>query len=173
MQRAGFLRGLIPSRAIVAIVRRGRAAVVVGALCSLSGCYKYTAVPVTEPMVEKTVELRINDAGRVELLRQMGPGALLVEGRVVRQSDAGWALQVYRLTTVRGDVTTWTGELVQISAASVELVRHRDFDRRRSMLAAAASAGTVTLFVLSRSLLGGGNSPLDRPPPPDGVSIRF
>jgi hypothetical protein len=156
MRIGNLLRGQRAGRAIVMIARRTRVAVLVAGLLSTSACYTYAAVPVTEPMVDQRVELRINDAGRVQLQRQLGPGALIVEGRVVQQNDAGWTLRVYRLTTLRGEPSTWSGEVVEVPSTAVELVTRRDFDRQRTMVALGVTVGAVTLFVLSRGLLGGG-----------------
>ncbi len=103
----------------------------------------------------------------------MGPGVLTVEGRVVRQDDNGWTLRVYRLTDLRGQTTTWTGEVVELPRTSVEMVTRRDFDRGRSVLATAAIAGGLTLFVLSRSLLGGGSGPEEGGGGNTGAAIRF
>jgi hypothetical protein len=155
------------------LVRQARVTVLAVALLSSSACYTYAAVPVSQPLVEQRAEFRLNDAGRVQLSQQLGPGALAVEGRIVREDDSGWTLRVFRLTTVGGDVSTWTGEVVQVQRSAVELVSRRDFDRQRSVLATAAAAGAVTLFVLSRSLLGGGTAPGDGSGPPSGEAIRF
>lgn len=157
MQRIGnLLRGRRAGGAITLIARRTLAVVLVAGLLSSSACYTYAAVPMTEPLVEQRVELRINDEGRVQLQRQLGPGALVVEGRVVEQNDASWTLQVYRLTTLRGEATTWGGEVVEVPSTAVELVTRRDFDRQRTMVALGVGVGALTLFVLSRSLFGGG-----------------
>lgn len=157
MRQLGNLRGGTRlGAAIETIAHRARVAVVVVGLLTSNACYNYAAVPATEPLVEQRVELRINDAGRVQLTPQVGPGALTVEGRVARQDDSSWTLRVYRLTTITGAATTWSGEVVEVPNSSVELVTRRDFDRRRTMVAMAATAGAVTLFVLSRSIFGGG-----------------
>jgi hypothetical protein len=157
MKRIGnLLRGQWVGGAIVTIARRSRVAALVAGLLSSSACYTYAAVPVTEPVVEQRVELSINDAGRVQLQRQLGPGALVVEGRVVQQSESGWTLRVYRLTPLRGEPTTWSGEVVEVPSTAVEMVTRRDFDRQRTMVALGVTVGAVALFVLSRGLLGGG-----------------
>ena len=159
--------------AIAQIARRGQVALLVAAMLFSSGCYTYAAVPTSQPLIEKSAEFRITDAGRVELARQLGPGILTVEGRVVRQDEAGWTLRVYRLIDLRGQATTWTGEIVELPRASVELVSRRDFDRARSAIAFASVAGGLTLFVLSRSLFGGGPAPGDGSGGNTGASIRF
>lgn len=151
---------------------RARLALAVAGLVSTGACYTYAEVPVQAPLVEQRAEFRITDEGRVQLREALGPGAAVVEGRVLRQDESGYSIRVYRLTTVRGESSTWTGELVQVPLTAVETVKRRDFDRQRSIIAAAAVAGAVTLFVLSRSLFGGGldTTPGDIPPAQD---IRY
>jgi len=174
MKRRGFpLRGMFSGVAIAQIARRGQLALMAAAVLSSSACYTYAAVPTSQPLVEQSAEFRITDTGRIELVRQLGPGVLTVEGRVVRQDDNGWTLRVYRLTDLRGQTTTWTGEVVELPRTSVEMVTRRDFDRGRSVLATAAIAGGLTLFVLSRSLLGGGSGPEEGGGGNTGAAIRF
>jgi len=174
MKLRGFpLFGMFSGVAIAQIARRVQLALMAAAVLSSSACYTYAAVPTSQPLVEQSAEFRITDTGRIELVRQLGPGILTVEGRVVRQDDNGWTLRVYRLTDLRGQTTTWTGEVVELPRASVEMVTRRDFDRSRSVLATAAIAGGLTLFVLSRSLLGGGSSAEEGGGGNTGASIRF
>jgi len=164
---------MFPGAAIAQIARRGRLALMVSAALLSSGCFTYAAVPTSQPLVEQTAEFRISDSGRLELTRQLGPGVLTVEGRVVRQDEAGWTLRVYRLIDLRGQATTWSGEVVELPRTSVEMVNRRDFDRGRSVIATAAIAGGLALFVVSRSLLGGGLSPEEGGGGSTGASIRF
>lgn len=171
--RGSLLGGKFTGAAIAQIARRGQLAMLAAAVLSSSACFTYAAVPTSQPLVEKTAEFRITDSGRIELVRQLGPGVLTVEGRVVRQDDAGWTLRVYRLIDLRGQSTTWTGEVVELPRTSVEMVTRRDFDRGRSVIATAAIAGGITLFVLSRSLLGGGSGPDEGGGGSTGASIRF
>lgn len=147
-----------------------RVALVSAALLS-SACYQYIDIEPGRPVVDQRVELEINDAGRVALRRALGPGAKTVEGRVVNQTADAFEVAVYRLTNVRGDVFTWTGEVVQVPVEGVQGVSRRDFDKGRSAVAVASAAGAFAVFVASRSLLGGGR---DRPTgePPIGESIR-
>jgi hypothetical protein len=159
--------------AIAQIARRGKAVMLAAAVFSSNACYTYAAVPTSQPLVEQTAEFRITDSGRTELTRQLGPGTFTVEGKVVRQDDNGWTLRVYRHIDLRGQATTWSGEVVELPRSAVELVNRRDFDRGRSVIAAAAFAGGLTLFVLSRSLLGGGSSPEEGGGGNTGASIRF
>ena len=146
---------------------------VVAVLVGAAGCFSYSTVPTTQPLVQQQAEFRVNDAGRVQLAGQLGSGTLTVEGRVVRQDESGWTLRVYRVANVRGESTTWTGEVVELPRASVELVSRKDFNRQRSLMAAATVAGSLTLFVLTRNLLGGGPTPGTDGTGGTGASIRF
>lgn len=174
MKHGGLLlRGLHSGVAIAQIARWGKAVALGAAVISSNACYTYAAVPTSQPLVEQMAEFRINDSGRAELTRQLGPGTFTVEGRVVRQDENGWTLRVYRHIDLRGQTTTWTGEVVELPRSAVELVNRRDFDRGRSVIAAAAVTGGFTLFVLSRSLLGGGTSPDEGGGGGTGAAIRF
>jgi hypothetical protein len=123
-------------------------------------------------VVEQRVEFHLNDVGRVQLARELGPGARTVDGRVLSQDAEGYSVAVYRISNLRGDVFTWSGEQVQVPMAAVENVMRRDFDTQRSAVAFASAAGALALFVMSRSLLGGGRDSEDSDPPP-GQSFRW
>lgn len=151
---------------------RARLALAVAGLVSTSACYTYAEVPIQAPLVEQRAEFRITDAGRVQLRDALGAGASVLEGRVISQDESGYSVRVYRLTNVRGESSTWTGEEVKLPLDAVESVMRRDFDKQRSLIAVAAAAGAVTLFVLSRSLLGGGLDPGSSDPPP-AQDIRY
>ena len=144
--------------ATVSVARRVRVLVVGLAVMASTGCYSYSAVPMTEPLVEQNAEFRISDAGRVQLARALGPGVETVEGRIVRQDANGWTVKVYRIANIRDEVSTWSGEEVDIPASAVELLQRRNLDKQRSVVALAAVAGGVTFFVLTRSIFGGGTS---------------
>lgn len=159
---------------IVPIIRRVQAVALVAGLLSTNACYTYAAVPTSRSLVQEHVELHVSDVGRVQLRELVGTGTRTVEGRVLNQDDAGWRLQVSRVTALSGDASTWSGEVLFVSNTSVDMVRLRSFDRQRTMLATGATVGVVALFVLSRNLLGfgdlfeGGQSP-----PPPAVDIRY
>jgi hypothetical protein len=153
---------------------RRAATVVLASVVSLSSaCYSYTDIPASQPVVEQRVEFHINDVGRVQLARDLGPGARTVEGRVVDQAADVYTVAVFRITNLRGDVFTWSGEQVQVPMAAVETVMRRDLDRRRSVIAVASAAGAFAVFVMSRSLLGGGREPGEGTPPPPSTSFRW
>lgn len=148
-------------------LRRLGTVVLVSVLSStVTACYQYTEIPVAQPVEAERVELHLNDEGRVQLRRELGPGARTVEGRVVTQTANAFSIAVYRMTNINGDAFTWSGEEVLVPASSVESMTRRDFDRGRSAIAVASLAGGAVVFALSRSLIGGGRTSGDPDIPP-------
>jgi hypothetical protein len=128
-----------------------------GAALFVSGaCYTYSVVPSTNVVADERVEFRLSDQGRVTMQRDLGPGALTVEGRVIGSTDSVWTLKVYRLTTIDGSASIWAGEEINLPRSAVYLTSTRRLDRQASVVAAAGVTGALALFVVSRSLLGGG-----------------
>jgi len=173
-QRHGSLvRGSRFGRTILVIVRRARIVGTVAAALLASSCYSYTSQPINAGLLQENAEFRISDVGRVALVDQLGPGAQTVEGRVVREDASGWALQVSRLTTIRGESYTWLGERIELPRTSVEGVARKTFDRPRTIVAMAMITGAVVAFVLSRNLFGWGSDAESGPPSIPPVSIRY
>lgn len=154
------------------IARRALASVLVGGLVFSSACFTYAAAPETAVLTEQRAEFRISDEGRVALRSQLGVGVRTIEGRVASQSESDWTVRVYRITLLDGSASVWSGETVGVPRTAVDAVMRRDFDRQRSTVAAAGTAGAVVLFVLSRSLLGGGSLFGPSGPGPIAVDIR-
>lgn len=152
------LRARNGAPAVIASITAAARAVVLGAaLISSSACYTYSNVPSTNLAAEERAEFRLSDEGRVMMQRQLGPGVLTVEGRVTSTTDAAWTLKVFRLTTVDGIASIWSGEEIELPRAGVALVSTRRLDRQASIVAAAGVTGALAVFILSRSLFGGGS----------------
>lgn len=151
------LRARNGAPAVIASITAAARAVAIGAALVVSGaCYTYSPVQSSDIVAEERVEFRLSDQGRVRMLRDLGPGALSVEGRVVGSTDSAWTLKVYRLQTVDGAVSIWSGEEVDLPRSAIYTASTRRLDRQASVVAAAGVTGALALFVVSRSLLGGG-----------------
>lgn len=149
------------------VVRAGS----VAAVLLLSACYQYTPIESDQPVGDLRVEVDLTDQGRIALRDQVGVGARTIEGRVLDQNAETISLAVYRVTDIRGESFTWTGERVQVPVSGVSSLARRDFDKARSAVAAATAAGVFAVFVVSRNLLGGGREPSGTDGPP-AQSIR-
>jgi hypothetical protein len=142
---------------IASITAVARAVVLGAALVSSGACYTYSNVMTANNVAEERAEFRLSDEGRVRMQRQLGPGALTVEGRVTSNTDSAWTLKVYRLTNVEGFANVWSGEEIELPRSAVTTVSTRRLDRQASLVAAAGVTGVVAVFILSRSLFGGGS----------------
>jgi hypothetical protein len=132
----------------------------------LSGCYSLR--PVATPMPQGTeVAFDVNDAGRVALSTQIGPGVSQLEGRIVSAENGDYVLAVNAVRFVRGDEQIWKGERVRLSRDHVSTSYERRFSAGRTAAAAAITAGGVLAFFATRSLLGIGSEQGDDPRPPD------
>jgi hypothetical protein len=138
----------------------------------LAGCY--TMQPLVgsrpEPAPGTRLIIELTDAGRVAMTDQMGPEVARFESRLVRQTDSAYVLSVSLVISVWGAQTRWNGEQVTLRTEYVRTVGERRFSAGRTAVVAAGAAGGILAFVLTRNLLGGGNTadPTDRPPPPNG-----
>jgi hypothetical protein len=138
----------------------------------LAGCY--TMQPLVgsrpEPAPSARLVIELTDAGRVGMLDQMGPDVARLEGRLVRQTDSTYVLSVSLVVNVWGAQTRWNGEQVTLRTDYVRTIGERRFSAGRTALAAVSATASIMAFVLTRNLLGGGNSTDANtpPPPPNG-----
>jgi len=138
----------------------------------LAGCY--TMQPLVgsrpEPAPGTRLITELTDAGRVAMTDQMGSEVARFESRLVRQTDSAYVLSVSLVINVWGAQTRWNGEQVTLRTEYVRTMGERRFSAGRTALAAASATASIMAFVLTRNLLGGGNTadPTDRPPPNNG-----
>lgn len=138
----------------------------------LAGCF--TMQPLAgsrpEPAPGTRLIIELTDAGRVAMANQMGPEVARFESRLVRQTDSAYVLSVSLVVGLWGAQTRWNGEQVNLRTDYVRTIGERRFSAGRTVLAAAGATASIMAIVLTRNLLGGGNStdPNDRPPPPNG-----
>jgi hypothetical protein len=148
-----------------AVVRRaGLAGVVTLAAQLTSGCYR--TVPVGSATVgPKDVVLEITDRGRVDLDGALGASPYRVTGRLTSATDSTYTLAVREVESVRGETATWQGEAVTVRRSGVGLVQERHFSRARTALVVLATVGAIVAFVVTRSLVTGGDGGTDVPGP--------
>ena len=96
----------------------------VSGLCALAlalqiGCFSYLPVQSVPPVPAQQVGVVINDRGRV-LLGDRQDGSIVVD--------------VYRVTDLRGNTATWTGERVSIPDEAILGYRARTFSKMKTLL---------------------------------------
>lgn len=149
-----------------------RRIVVAATLIWSTGCY--TMQPVTgQPFpLGMTVELVINDAGRVALRPMMGPEVAKVQGRLVQKDSAGYTLAVTQLGLLRDGTQVWSGERVSIKSEYVNSVTERRFSRKRTAVVTAAVMGVVAI-VFTQSIKGSIAGDDGKVPSDTGVAVRY
>ncbi len=139
--------------------------VLLGALAPLvQGCYTLTPARGVEPQVGTRVAFDINDAGRQALSGTMGPEIAQVEGRLLEKENGNYRLSVLSVRLLRGGEQVWSGEEVRINSSHLGPAYERKLSPARSLGLAAAGAGGIGAFILTRSLLGSGTDDPNGPP---------
>jgi hypothetical protein len=139
----------------------------------LTGCY--TNVPLVgsrpEPVPGTRLVLELTDQGRVGMEGQLGPEVARVEGALVSRSDTSYVLGVSAVIGLWGALSKWQGERVTLRADYIRRMSERRFSMGRTVAAVGVSAAGFLVFVVTRSLLGGGNEGGPGPdgPPPNGT----
>lgn len=139
----------------------------------LASCYAKvpleTSAPSPAPGTRLIIEL--TDQGRIGMERQVGPAVASVEGALISRSDTAYVVGVSAVSGLYGAFAKWQGERVTLRAEYIRRMSERRFSMGRTVVAAGAAAAGFLVFVVSRSLLGGGNDNGPGPdgPPPNGI----
>lgn len=149
-------------------VARLAALALLGALAT--GCHEYVPVSTLPTAKPQTIEVLLNERGRADLVNRLGPDALSFVGTLVSRKDTTFAVRVQEVTYISRSTVQWSGEMVDVTDSQVRDVRARRLSRSKTFLAAAAGAGALLLFILSRSLTGGGNTGENGNNPPPNPS---
>ena len=129
----------------------------------LSGCYTLDPTGGVAPEIGQEIGLDINDVGRVGLGGAMGPEIAQVEGRLVSRENAEYVVAVRAVHFLRGGEQAWTGEPVHIKSEYVTSISERHFSKGRTIALSAVGVASV-VFLLTRSIIGGGTEDPVTPP---------
>ena len=129
-----------------------------------AACYNYLpAVNASTPVQGDRLSFDISDAGRVQVAEKFGTGVINIEGRVAEVTPDELALDVYAVTTIGGGRGRWNGERVRIPRSAVARTHERKFSRGKTALAVGGSVLGLGLFIITRTLTGGGTDKPDNP----------
>jgi hypothetical protein len=122
----------------------------VSALCALAlalqiGCFSYLPVQSAPPAPAQQVAIVINDRGRVLLGDRVGASVDRIDGKVVSRQNGALVVDVYRVTDLRGNTATWTGERVSIPEEAILGYRARKLSKFKTFLL----VGTIALAIIS------------------------
>ena len=139
----------------------------VSVLCALAlalqlGCFSYRPMQSAPPVVAQQVGVVINDRGRVLLGERVGAGVDRIEGKVISRQGGFLVLDVYRVTDLRGNTATWTGERVSIPEEAIAGYRARKFSAFKTLLLVGVIASAI-IGTLGKSLDLFGDELAERP----------
>ena len=122
----------------------------VSGLCALAlalqiGCFSYLPVLSTPPAPAQQVGVVLNDRGRVLLGDRVGASVDRIDGKVVSRQNGALVLDVYRVTDLRGNTATWTGERVSIPEEAILGYRPRTLSKFKTFLL----VGTIALAIIT------------------------
>ena len=100
----------------------------------------------------------------------MGQSISQIEGRLVSQSPDGLAVAVSSVSFLNGGSQAWSGESVTLKPEYIGVSYERRLSKSRTFAAAAVGVGAVA-FIVTRSLVGGGD-PGNTEPPPINTTYR-
>ena len=141
-----------------------------GFVWCLSACYTYRPLTNPQPQPGTQLSVLLNDSGRAEVQRQVGPYTMRIEGRLVQATDADYVLAISDVVDIRGRRARWTGEQLQLPRSYVATSSERRFSRTRTALLAAAVATGFAVLVTTWKVLGFGDlfgAGDDKPPDPN------
>lgn len=143
-----------------------RRLLIVAGAALLAGCYAYTPLATPTPAAGMRLALVLNDQGRYETARQVGPSVMRVEGALVETTDAAYVMHVSDVVDISGVRSRWSGETVPVQRMFVASTYERRFSRGRTVFAVAGVTSALIALVVGRNLLGFGGGGDNGPPGP-------
>lgn len=104
----------------------------------------------------------INDRGRVLLGDRVGATVDRIDGKVISRQGGNLVLDVYRVTDLRGNTATWTGERITIPDEAILGYRARKFSIAKTLLLVGVVASAI-IVSLRKSLDLFGDELAERP----------
>ncbi len=120
----------------------------------VGGCYSYSGYALDRPAPGLTVEVTLNDRGRVAMEQNIGPEVLTVEGTALNVTDSTFVLRVRRVVDISRRASSWSGEPVAFRVEHVRQMRERRFSTGRTVLFAGTVTASVVAFAATRAILG-------------------
>jgi len=138
----------------------------------LQGCYETLPLQQGPPPAVETVQLLLNDKGRVNVTEKLGSGVGKVEGTVTAQDATSYTVAVTEVIQQNGSTSKWNGELVTIAKEGTEGYQIHRYNKTRTLVLAVAITAGVVVFFLTTKLFGGGSDP-NAPPGGGGLQTQL
>jgi hypothetical protein len=124
----------------------------------LQGCYETLPLQQGPPPAAVTVQLVMNDKGRLAISDKLGGSVDRVEGVVTAQNTDSYTISITDVYQLNGNVSKWENEVVTISKDGVEGYRIHRFNQARTVVLATALTAALVVFVLTAGIKSSGTS---------------
>jgi len=108
------------------------------------------------PPTSASVQLLMNDKGRLDVSQKLGSAVDKVEGVVTAQTSDSYTLAVSRVFQLGGAVSKWNGESVTIAKDGTNGYQIHSYSQGKTVALAVAITAAVVLFLFSVKLIGSG-----------------
>jgi hypothetical protein len=124
----------------------------------LQGCYETLPLQQGSAPATVSVQLVMNDKGRLAVADKLGASVDRVEGMVTAQNADSYTLAVTEVYQINGNSAKWENEPVTISKDGVDGYRVHQLNRARTIVFASAVTVALVVFVLTAGIKASGTS---------------
>jgi len=134
----------------------------------LQGCYETLPLQQGSAPATVSVQLVMNDKGRLAVADKLGGSIDRVEGMVTAQNADSYTLSVTEVYQLNGNSAKWENEPVTISKDGVDGYRIHRFNQARTVILAAAITAALVVFVTTVGIKATATSGSSGPTGPTG-----
>jgi hypothetical protein len=109
------------------------------------------------PPTAVSVQLLVNDKGRLDVSQKLGSAVDKVEGVVTAQTSDSYTLAVSRVFQLGGASSKWNGESVTIAKDGINGYQIHSYSKTKTVALAVAITAAVVLILASVKLIGSGS----------------
>jgi hypothetical protein len=124
----------------------------------LQGCYETLPLQQGSAPATVSVQLVMNDKGRLAIADKLGASVDRVEGVVTAQNADSYTLAVTQVYQVNGNSAKWENEPVTIAKDGVDGFRIHRFNQARTVVLATAVTVALVVFIVTAGIKASGSS---------------
>jgi hypothetical protein len=140
------------------------AALGIGALMLNTACYAYELKAPSDLAAGQTVEVVVNNLGRVVLEADLGEDVAKVDGNVVAVTDSTLRMNVTNVAYVNGSSSTYPGSEIAIPRKTITSVSSKQFSRSKTTVVAVGLAAALIAAIGAFGIAGSGAAGSDSKP---------
>lgn len=124
----------------------------------LQGCYETLPLQQGSAPATVTVQLVMNDKGRLAVSDKLGASVEKVEGMITAQNADSYTISITDVYQLNGNATKWEHESVTIAKDGVDGYRIHRFNQARTVVLATAVTVALVAFVLTAGIKATGSA---------------